>query len=344
MRLALSVLSIFSIGGSALAQEVIEIWPGVTNFTSRGNIGVGDGETLQGFHASYWVGIGNTGPTCALQGLSALSQDQDVATPELFDWVIRDGDDSFGPYLNNPNKPEFLRVVGMSTPPSTGTGPGAFRISTSLLTPASVPCDAFYAVGLGLPVAPLWPQDGQSTHVSYGFQGGPATNAQISGAHQEEHGWQVIGTGAAATASHPSSGRSWRYQLLVDTPVMQLGNEDAAATALKLGMGGMFPDTPLGTQQWGAGFSYAAGAGDTGTMLLALAQGPGLPVLPGTMLWLDFNFILVGGSVTLDVNGQGDAVTLNPIPPTVTGKIFVQGVVLGASGVHLTNGQHVSFN
>lgn len=301
-------------------QEVVqfELSPGPTTWSSRGDLGTGGGETLQGIHAGYHSGIGDGGTGCSISGFTARIQDQEQATQETFRWIVRAGTDAAGPGLD----PQDVIVdMGPFTAPSEGTGVAAWLITTTLGTPLSLPdCTSHISFGLVLPPAPAWPLDGLSTHAS-------PDSEQNSHAGQQDHAWQVID----GNVSHPSDKRTWRYGLLVENAGLQLGSNDM------YGMGGMFPRTGSSLK---ARIRYGSSmAGGTSALFIGTNRGPGTFVLPGTSkLYLGPAPVLV--SLTT-IEPFGDAVhpLFSSLPSRFAGlgPFYLQAGALEGSTWKLSN-------
>ncbi|MEZ5962983.1 MAG: hypothetical protein R3F56_03960 [Planctomycetota bacterium] len=325
--------SIFLTGAAYVPQNGVEIYPGVTSFTSRGNISVNAGEVLQGFHGSHWSNLGDNGTDVNLTGLTYITQDQNASTQELYDVVVRGGTDSTGPDATTTG--ELSVISGLSTP-SGGNTPSAWIITADFSTPCAIPENSFFSVGVRFAAAPLWSADGQSIHAS-------ANTTQQSGTHQEDHAWQIL---PGPVVSHPSSFRSWRFALRVNTPVQQNGTFPTGTTTYARGMGGMFPlDT---THGWSthirAGAKFASGFA---APFLSTARLPAGLNIAG----IDGRLALTGTLVplplfNLDATGGVDIPLLDPVP--LFGGLstaYLQSVVVSPTltDIHFTNSNAVTF-
>ncbi|MFQ5503220.1 MAG: hypothetical protein ACE5F1_00305 [Planctomycetota bacterium] len=330
----LLISSIAALSSLSVAQNQIEIYPGVTSFTSRGNISRGSGETLQGLHDSHWRGIGDNGKACAINSLYVVTQDQNASTRETFHWVIRKGTDAAGPTTGKAGE---VAVIGpLQTPPSTSTTPAAWGLTANLTTPATLPsCVGHYAFGLRLGPSPKWTSDGQSTHAS-------RQSAAASHANQGDHAWQIIG--AATTATHPSLKRSWRYRVnaLPDaSPTCQVGNILSATGTPKNGMGGMYPNTAA-TPPNGLVATIRSNGNKSGSsvLLASAARTAGIPVFPGTSrAYVSPVGLLVLGTTTLDAQGNGRITIIGSVPTGLLGTVYVQALNFstGFTKITMTN-------
>jgi len=317
-------------GCSYVPVNGLEIYPGVTSFTSRGNVGTNAGEVMQGFHSSHWGSVGDAGTHVSLAGLTYITQDQNAATQELYDLVVRSGNDTAGPTPGAAG--ELCVISGLQTP--SGTGIAAWLITVDFATPCALPQKDFFSVGMRFPVSG-WTADGQSVHAT-------DVSAQQAGSHVQNHSWQIL---PGPVVSHTGS-RSWRFTLRLTTPLLQNGSFATTTATYALGMGGMFP--PPTTHGWSthvrAGPKYAGGFA---APFLATAKLPsgiqlggigGSLCITGTLVPL----LLVG----LDANGAANIPVLDPVP--VFGglsTLYAQAVVVDPTfaSIHFTNMNGVTF-
>jgi hypothetical protein len=287
---------------AAVAAQVpgIEIYPGTTSFTSRGNVGTGAGEIHQGFHESHWKGIGDTGAGAFINGVTITTQDQNASTQETYDVVLRLGTDAAGPTTGVAGE---LSVTGPFMTPLGGNAPAAWVITHTFGTPTRIPSKGFFSAGLRL-VPAAWTADGQSIHMS-------DQAVQQSGPHQGDHTWQIIG--AATSATHLASKRSARIKVLTGTPILQNGVFATTTATYSRGMGGMFP--PIGTHGWSThvdgGTPFANGV--AGIFMSPTVVNPGL-ALPGIrgLVYLGAGLVPLA-TVGLDANGRANVSIVDPI-------------------------------
>lgn len=316
---------------TALSAQNIEIYS-ATSFTSRGNIGTGTGEIIQGFHESHWKGIGDTGAGAFLNGITILTQDQNGSTQETYDLVVRSGTDAAGPTTGVAG--ELCVVPGLMTPVSTVLTPIAWILTTNFTSPCRIPSKGFIGAGIRVPTSG-WAADGQSLHM--GDQA-----VQQSGPHQGDHAWQIIG--AATSAIHLASKRAIRVSLLTSTPVLQNGVFATTTTTYAKGMGGMFP--PIGTHGWSthvnAGTPFAGGV--TGIFMSPVVNNPGL-VIPGVRgsVYLGSPLISIA-TLPLSATGTANLSIIDPIG-TYTITVHMQAIVVdsGFTAIALTNVNSTTF-
>lgn len=284
---------------AAVPAQSIEIYPGVTQFTSRGDLGPSGGELAQGFHRSHWRAIGSTGAFSRLVGLRYVVQDQNAATQSFYDVVVRQGADSTGPAAGSGG---VLCFVGRLSLPA-GSGQMAWIVTTALAQPCLIPTDGFFSVGLRVPPEPGWSGDGVSVH--------SAPAAYDSGPQRQDHAWQFVDNTQAFT--HPSRELSWRFALLTDTPVVQNGVFPTGTRAFSRGLGGMFP--PLGTHGWSThvdgGPVFARGIARVFLTASLLPQPIVAPFVRGS-IYLGPDAIGLA-TLFLDGDGRGDLPIVDPV-------------------------------
>lgn len=337
MRIHLMILATTTLLSAVSAQtpstQTWDMHPGVTSFTSRGNIGTGFGEVLQGVHQTTNRGVLDIGGSAAITRMSTITQDQNCSTRERFSYVVRSGTDTAGPLTSTG---AVLGVIaGLSLPNSTRTTPCAWGLTSNLTasTAIKVPSQRHFSYGLRLPVggAANWSMDGQSVHASN-------TAAQNSHATQEDHAWQIIGT--ASAAAHPSAKRTWR---------LSIGRQGAAVMKLRCGgrqgMGGSFPKastsaTPLA---WTAQIRGGSDVGGGSTIVaLAVTRTLNVPIGSGANLFITPPYFMFFGPAA---NAAGLAnVNLLPFVPASAsgaGTFPMQGAIGTSTVLKLTNSQSV---
>jgi hypothetical protein len=327
MRNALAtLLTLTVLAPFAPAQQTFELWPGRTTFTSRGNIGVGSGETLQGVHATHHRGLGDNRAACVLPNFVGMLQDQNAASRETFHWVVRAGSDANGPGADSAS---LLAQVGpLQTPKSTTNSPFAWSLTTSITKAVQLKdCRSHFSFGIRLGVSPGWTRDGLSTHTTFGSSRYPH---QGTHPRAEDHAWQILST--ATVATHTSNKRTWRYGLRLDNGVLQLGNGGAM-----YGMGGMFPaaNKPVTARaRFGTRMS-----GGTSVLYLSTGRMNGVILLPNTTrLYLDGTFYVVS-SRSISVTGEATHTISSSLPAACAGspRHFVQAVAIKGGVFVVTN-------
>ena len=308
MRLANLFFASLLLAPTAIAQNTFEIWPGVTNFTSRGSIGnnPAGGELLQGIAAAAFTGIGDNGAVARVDGFSMILQDQNTDTQEDYYLVYRSGDDTAGP--NGTNTGLLCRMGPFTSPPRGTGGPiQAFTVTQTFGTAACLDLCNFSAFGVQLEQAAGtgWTSDGLSCHISRG-DGAFAQSVQSAASTAQDQGWQIIDD----VVTHPSLKRSWRFGLITSTALLQLGNGGTS-----YGQGGADPDVGVpysGRVRYGSTSSV-----DNSWMFISGSRiCPGVSFQPGMRIYLGS----IHGPFATTVPPSGEAVhDLGMTPPTVFG-------------------------
>ena len=358
MRFHLPLVAIALLGGTVVAQthQEFELRGSQTSFTSRGSLGGPNaGELLQGFHASHFVGLaennGNNGNhKCEITQLITSHQDQNCASREKFDFVVRGGSDTTGP--DGSSAAIIGEVKGLRTPASTRTGACAFITTVTLAASARIKLNCpsvsgttikrdFFAVGLRMTSAPNWTTDGHSLHTSFGTAATPDQNSwtETVATGGPTHSWQIIGTATASVQA--ADYRTWCLGWGTHGVTMMLGCGGAYGT------GGMFPRSSPNT----APLTYSAllrggtgMAGASSVVILSLSLFPAiLPLGSGARIYVST------ASMTLffgrAATGRGEVIIyLAPYIPLLglpTGtKLPFQGALDHAStGLRLSNAQ-----
>jgi hypothetical protein len=338
--LHLPILAAAALAAAASAQVPFEIYPGVTSFTSRGNVGAGAGELHQGLHSTVIRGLGDNNGVCEVRGVFALLQDQDRLTQGTWRHVIRSGTEATGP---GTTAADVIASTGpLLFPASTLTGAVAYGFTTNFATPVQVPCESFWSIGIEV-VPEAWSTDGVSMHAAN-------NTANLQHANAEDMGWQIIGT--AATATNASAKRSWRVAPLVTT-ALQAANVVATAPTDRFGIGGFFPDTALtgaASQGLSVKVGHPGGAAAQAAVFLSLGFGPQTPVAGfGNSVYMNLGtlapFAVVQGPADGSVIPFITA-GLDRLPAGSGATVVLQAVVVDTANaaVDLTNAVGVVLN
>lgn len=329
MRITITAAAVAALSASLVGQNLLD-YSAPTSFTSRGNIGGGVGEIHQGFHPDdCWQAIGEAnGANGKVVGFRSVFQDQNLSTQDKFKYVVRSGTVAAGPTTGTAG--EIFVSGDLTFHPGTGTGAGAFLVTTSLTTPIDVPCDKFFSVGPRLEAA-MWTADGQSCHASNNSAAG---NNQAPTA--TDLAWQIIG--AATSATHPSQKRTWRIGLLQAPAALQLANFVGSA-AKKFGAGGHYPNA--GTDGLAARVRAGTAAnGQVAAIFLSGGWGTAIPIFSGKFV-LDISSLLTAPVAAGVVAGGVYQTDIAPVlPATLTGNFTFQAVLidLTAMSATLSNG------
>ncbi|MCB9869273.1 MAG: hypothetical protein H6837_05395 [Planctomycetes bacterium] len=342
MRNLSLLTSVLLFSGVVAAQQPLEIYPGTTSYTSRGNLGTGAGELHQGFHAAYWRSIGDDGSKCTITQWFGVIQDQNAGTQENLYAVWRRGDDATGPGVT---ATDIISRVGPYALP-TGTGTQAWGLTSAALTPAVTLPDCLentsgykgmFSFGMEFLAAPGWTADGLSIHAATG-------TAQYAHTGLQDHAWFY--TGPPATAMTRSGTRdSWRLALLTTQGSLQMCNGVAAASNDRCGMGGLFPANGAGTE-FSARARYPLALGG-GTSLLYVSVNRLLPVIGGINLFPGTARLHLTGPILLQLSSaainsqtgysQADHALGSPLPALGTFTGYFQAVGYNTSMTVMTN-------
>jgi hypothetical protein len=228
-----------------------------TSFVGRPDVSAA-AEALMEISAEHFRGISTyTAPTPTQPGIIRLFgvyhwiADERLSTIETYDLVIRQGAPGGGPDMSP--AAEYLRVTGLTTPPSVNPNRGTwiaydgFGIQGGLViqlpNQLQMAPDRFY-VGVGLPANPLWPAtDGHSLFRADMLNAG--TGATVG----ENHRAGAPDPTWAGRIGQPSFSTPWTYVLgpFVTSPNLHLGGVDPTSNRLgapgaNLSMNGLFPD------------------------------------------------------------------------------------------------------
>ncbi|MCC6784286.1 MAG: hypothetical protein IT457_15700 [Planctomycetes bacterium] len=322
-KLPLSIAAAVAIAAGASAQQFFEIYPGTTNATSRGGLGLNSGEILNGFHKAQNAGIGNDGTSSTVSGARYVLQDQIGNTVDTYGITFRTGTDATGP---GTTAVDLLASFGpFNMPASTATGPVAWII-TLTFAPLTVPSTDFFSVGVALPVATSG-TDYVSCHAAY-------NTSHNQHASAVDMAWQIVG--AATSATHPATKRSFRIAIRTPQNAFQAANVDALGTFNHFGWGGYFPNTALvGAASQGLAFRAFHNLGVNGSAAVLASIG-GFAASPltipgiGNTVYLDLATLL---PVTMAF-GLSDGTVLPSLAagldvlPAGAGTLTFQAVVL----------------
>ncbi|MBK8974691.1 MAG: hypothetical protein IPM29_02085 [Planctomycetes bacterium] len=342
MRLQPAILAFtVALGTAASAQNVINeyvIYPGsLGRYYDRGNLGVSQGEVLQGYHKSTLAGLGDDGSAARIESIVTPIADFRNNTQETYDVVVRGGSDAAGPDLTVAPLGE---VLGLNTPLLTNGNRTAWYLNARLSVPIPIPQNDFFTVGLRFEAEPTWPNDGNAVMVSPMASHG-------SGMQQEDQVWNVVGDASngnagGAVVSQPIGRVSYHMRVGTSQPVFQLGVDDLGT--LRFGYGGMFPQSGVSTLAAMVQHRSAAAAGQGRAFILAAMPiwTLSLPI-PGinNRLWLNPTVLIPLGSFPLAASDGIGSVSLFPIPPVLPGAtVGFQALTTDGASFWLTNAQN----
>lgn len=218
-----------------------------TSFVGRPDMSA-RAEALMEIDPEHFRGVGDANGMVRLFGVYHWLADEKLSTSETYDLVVRSGSTT-GPGPDMAASAEFLRVTGLTSPPSANPQRGTwilhdgFGLTGGLLLNPGLPQPRFY-VGVDLPANPLWPAtDGHSLFRADMI--GAGTGATVG----ENHRAGVPMPTWAGRTTAPSFATPWTYVLgpLVTSPNLHLGGLDPTSTLLgapgaNFSMNGLWPD------------------------------------------------------------------------------------------------------
>jgi hypothetical protein len=345
MRSLLFVTLALASTAAAQTQNFFGLWPGCTNFTTRGALGGSAGDNLLQIRSSHFSGIAHdaAGTGTNMTGFRHVLQDQNASTQESYSFIVR-ADNAGAPDCTPTGL--LLNTAPVLSP--AGAGTLAWIITGTLATPSTVlPLCATYYIGLALPANANWTADGLSTHMSSYYllngsqAGNPAPNAPQL-AHNCLNGAPVPIT----------NNRTYRYEVMTLAAVMNLYNEDptlvgqtsncVAPTLRDYAAGGMWPENGGGRNDGlGCRIDDPLNQGGLFICLLGVHANfcPGLPIgfLANGGLYLNpaLPLVQLASGALAATTGRGEAPIIPPgaLPPHIVGNLGrfdFQGFTIGA--------------
>jgi hypothetical protein len=292
----------------------------------------GAAEGFQQSGTSLFRGVGDEAGTCVVRGLYHWAADENIATAETYDIILRTGTATPGNGPDPSPAGEIVRVSGLSTPTSSGGPRGSFIMSDVFATPIGVPCEGEWFFGVAMPANANWPAtDGHSFWAADLPGISPATVGENPRAGSPRVTWRIGAASAVATTD-------WTYILGVITgaPTLHVGGNDPLSTrqgasgGANLGMGGLFPDIGGSPRSDGLVVRAHDNAQPNGIALfIAAADFSPVPLpllLFAGRIYVDPATLIVIGPATM----SGGAVELLLAPPNTLSTALRGGVVLQA--------------
>lgn len=283
---------------------------GATTFATRYSFGALAGEMLQQMPAANLVGIGDAGGTCSASTIDLILQDQNGATQENYELLVR-APTPFG--TPDPNPSGILVQTGpLSTPPGS-PGATSYLITVTFAAAVVLPCKSSFFYGVALAAAPGWTLglDGASVHNAYNPPAGAVgSNARATA---PVISWQIFDPGSGAIVGTAPTPRVANIGLGTDQAVLNLGNYDPASqrspAGIDYGLGGLFPAAVGGSRNDGLHARISDSIHLGGTALLLFGVRFGTPIaLPG-----------FAGRIHLDLAAPIVQIGLAPITGTTFG-------------------------
>ena len=326
-KLSLCIATAVAFAGVANAQQLFNIFPGVSTFSWRGDIPTtGTGELHQGFLKGQVRGLGDNGTGCAVSGVRYAVQDQNGATGASFNIVFRSGTDATGP---GSTTIDIMAAYGPVPFPPAAAGPVAYLFYVAFVTPLTTPCDDFYSTGIEFPAGT--PTDFISVHAA-----DSAANGQHPAAADMTFEITYDGFGYATT--NPSVATALRMGIFVGQSSFRVGNVLTTAPFTRFGTGGFFPNNTLtGSSSQGLGFHCAHDVGSLGVafVFMSFDFGASSLVVPGlnNRAYLDLPSLFpiavgIGAANGTEISLAAPGLDLLPPAPAGDLRLCFQAVVL----------------
>lgn len=203
-----------------------------------------DAEALMQFDEQDFRGVGDANGVTRLFGVYHWVADENLATVETYDLVVRRGTAAGGPDMTSNG--ELLTITNLTTPPSVNPQRGTwimydgFGVSGGLLYLQS---QATF-VGVHLPANPLWPASDGHSLFRADMLG--ANTAAVVGENERLGAPNPTWAGKQGA---PSFSTPWTYILgpFVTSPNLHMGGTDPSSSRLgasgaSFGMNGLYPD------------------------------------------------------------------------------------------------------
>lgn len=341
-------LALASLATAQTTSNLFEIYPGCTNYTSRGSLGTDAGELLLQVPATSFAGVAHNddGRSAQMNGFQCVGQDQDGRTPETYYNIVRC---DIGGQPDCSRSGQCLRVGPFTVPGSSFSGPIAWVLTTNLATPFTTcptPCVTFY-MGIEVAAAPAWTTDGLSIHIATSvLTGGTQADNPAPGA--PNLAWEC----RAGTPNQSDPVRTLRIGVLTPAAVLNIGNVDntmgnsnclSAFGNRSFGVGGMFPRCQGSSGPRNDGLDFRVrDVSNAGGFAFVFAGTPGScpgqrlgGVAYGALYLNSGGALLQVGSAGLDYTGTGIGTILPPQSPVCTSlvnrRVYLQSFSVGPS-------------
>lgn len=311
-----------------------------------------DAEALMQIDTADLRGVGDANGVTLLFGVYHWVADENLATSETYDLVLRKDAAGGGPDMSAAG--QYLRIDNLTTPPSVNPQRGTWIMYDGFGgQPFLQPQTLF--VGVHLPANPLWPaSDGHSLFRA------DMLSANTAATVGENHRPGAPDPTWAGLQGAPSFTTPWTYILgpFVTSPNLHMGGIDPTSTRLgapgaNFGMNGLYPDIS-GPRRDGIVARVTDNLSPFGGAFLGASLGFKFPFYLGTRSLIGLSYIgdLTSPPIVLGVSAlQSGAHEFNiampgSIPVALVGtEIAFQAVVFDANLTlgEWTNAQAVHF-
>lgn len=333
-----------------------------TSFVGRPDVS-NAAEALMQIDWAHFRGVGDANGPTFLFGVYHWLADEKLSTTETYAIVVRNSDPAGAPDMSVAG--EFLRISGLTSPPSTNPNRGTWIMSDGFGTAAPLalfsafaPIPQHFFVGVDLPANPLWPAtDGHSLFRA------DLLNANTNAVFGENHrAGAPDPTWAGLHTAAPFSTK-WSYILgpFVTSPNLHIGGIDPTSNRLgapgaNLSMNGLFPDIGGNPRRDGLMFRVTDNIAPFSVVFLGASVGFQAPYFEFSLIGTLIGHSFIGGGpgqpspvalgiTSLQLGARDIPIAApNTLSPSLVGTDFVfQAIVwdLASNIAEWTNAQAV---
>ena len=330
-----------------------------TSFVGRPDVS-NAAEALMQIDWAHFRGVGDANGLTFLFGVYHWLADEKLSTSETYSIVVRNSTPAGTPDMST--AAEFVRIGGLTSPPSTNPNRGTWIMSDGFgaLAPVTVsagftPQPQHYFVGVDLPANPLWPAtDGHGLFRADLLN----ANAGVTPVGENHRAGAPDPTWAGLHTAPPFSTK-WTYILgpFVTSPNLHIGGIDPTSNRLgapgaTLSMNGLVPDISGTPRRDGLMLRITDNIAPFGLVFLGASPGFQPPyyewALQGTLIGHSFTggpTTIPLGLTTLQVGARDVSIAApNTLSPSLVGADFVfQAIVwdIASNIAEWTNAQAV---
>ena len=326
LNLVLTSICLAALSPSMFAQQYYGYHGDSISSLTRSGLDNQGGEIHIGFQQQFNRGLGDSATGCGIRQISVFLRDQEAATQETFGFVMRQGNDTSGPYPASWARIHHLPGWSLSV----GSGAKANMVTLTFSSPLKLPnCRTFFTLGVEFPPAPSWPNDGLCLF------GENQASHTVNG-HAVRNNWAIKN---GFTQRSPYS--DWTYfgsfGIGVDGPAMRMG--EYGGHNGKKGLNGHFPAVGTSLQ---AMIHYGAGwDGGLSMLYVGLGRQPGIQLLSGTgkFYLTSPTLFLTGATIGAGCCGHTEHDLVPSVPQSWTGlgKYQFQSVGIANGKATLSN-------